>query len=145
MTQQPVTPAVSQDIALKCLDDRGLDLAFIASFDYRSDDPYAVWLTFHIPGGDVSWAVARSLLVRGLTEPAGDGDIRLRPVIDDHGHAGVVFDFHSPSGRLLTRARTAEVQSFLARTWVAVPAGDEAQRLDLDALVGALLGGSETE
>ena len=145
MTQLPVTPAVTQDITLRCLDDSGLDLAFIASFGYDAHDPYAVWLTFHIPGGDVSWAVARSLLLRGLTEPAGDGDIRLRPVIDDQGHAAVVFDFHSPNGRLLTQARTAELHTFLARTWVAVPAGGEAERLDLDALVGALLGGSETE
>jgi hypothetical protein len=145
MTHQPLSPAVSQDITLKCLDDRGIDIAFIASFGYDPGDPYAVWLTFHIPGGDVSWAVARSLLLRGLTEPAGDGDIRLWPVIDEHGHACVVFDFHSPTGRLTTQARTAELHTFLARTWVAVPAGDESERLDLDALVGALLDGSEAE
>eukprot|EP01032_Pedospumella_encystans_P000479 gene479-553_t len=67
MAQPPAAPTVSQDITLHCLDDGGQDVAFVASFGYRADDPYAVWLTFHIPGGDVSWAVARSLLLKGLT------------------------------------------------------------------------------
>ncbi|WP_193611829.1 SsgA family sporulation/cell division regulator [Nocardioides lijunqiniae] len=142
---QPVSPAVSQDITLRCLDERGADVVFVASFGYRSDDPYAVWLTFHIPGGDVSWAVARSLVVQGLTEPAGDGDIRLWPSIDDEGRAVVVFDFHSPSGRLLTQARTSELHTFLAQTRDAVPFGQEAGLLDLDGLVHDLLTGSEAE
>ncbi|WP_134741613.1 SsgA family sporulation/cell division regulator [Nocardioides sp. 503] len=142
---QPVTPAVSQDITLRCLDDRGVDVVFVASFGYRSEDPYAVWLTFHIPGGDVSWAVARSLVVQGLTEPSGDGDIRLRPAIDDEGRAVVVFDFHSPSGRLLTQARTSELHTFLAQTRAAVPFGEEAGLMDLDGLVADLLTGSEAE
>ena len=142
---QPVTPTVSQDITLQCLDERGVDVVFIASFGYLPDDPYAVWLTFHIPGGDVSWAVARSLIVQGLTEPAGDGDIRLWPSIDEEGRAVVVFDFHSPSGRLLTQARTAELHTFLSQTRAAVPFGDEEGRLDIDGLVHALLTGSEAE
>ena len=100
-----LTPDISQDITLHCIDAGGHDVAFIASFGYCSSDPYAVWLTFYLPGGDVSWAVARSLLVRGLTDPAGDGDIRLWPSLDEQGRAMVVFDFHSPSGRLLTQAR----------------------------------------
>jgi hypothetical protein len=142
---QPVTPTVSHDITLRCLDERGVDVVFVASFGYRSSDPYAVWLTFHIPGGDVSWAVARSLVVQGLTEPAGDGDIRLWPSIDDEGRAVVVFDFHSPSGRLLTQARTSELHIFLSQTRAAVPFGEEAGLLDLDGLVDDLLTGSEAE
>jgi hypothetical protein len=142
---QPVTPAVSQQITLQCLDDRGVDIAFVTSFGYRADDPYAVWLTFHIPGGDVSWAVARSLIVQALTEPAGDGDIRLWPAIDDEGRAVVVFDFHSPSGRLITQARTSELHTFLSQTRAYVPFGEESGLLDLDALIEALLTESEAE
>ncbi|MCD4535688.1 SsgA family sporulation/cell division regulator [Nocardioides sp. cx-169] len=141
---QPATPAVTQDITLHCLDERG-DVAFVASFGYGPGDPYAVWLTFHLPGGDVSWAVARSLIVRGLTEPVGDGDIRLWPSIDAEGHAVVVFDFHSPSGRLLTHARTAELHTFLGQTRTVVPFGQESASLDLDGLVDALLVPSEAE
>ena len=110
MTQRPLTSTVTQDIALHCLDELGRPMAFIASFAYHPDDPYAVWLTFHIPAGDVRWAVARSLLVRGMTEPAGEGDIRFWPSIDDDGLAMVCMDFHSPEGRLVTHARTADLQ-----------------------------------
>lgn len=145
MAQPPTAPTVSQDITLHCLDDSGPDLAFVASLGYRADDPYAVWLTFHIPGGDVSWAVARSLLLKGLTEPVGDGDIRLRPDVDAEGHAVTVLDFRSPSGSLSTQARTVVLRTFLDRTWLVVPPGDEADQLDLDLLVGALLGRSEAE
>ncbi|GEP40087.1 sporulation protein SsgA [Nocardioides psychrotolerans] len=145
MAQPPAAPTVSQDITLHCLDDGGQHVAFVASFGYRADDPYAVWLTFHIPGGDVSWAVARSLLLKGLTEPSGDGDIRLWPGLDDEGHAVVVLDFHSPSGSLRTQARTVALRVFLDRTWVVVPPGEEGKQLDLERLVGALLGWSEAE
>lgn len=145
MVHTPAAPTVSQDVTLHCLDDGGRDLAFVASLGYNIDDPYAVWLTFHIPGGDVSWAVGRSLLLEGLTEPTGDGDIRLRPGLDDEGHAVTILDFHSPSGSLSTQARTVVLRTFLERTWLVVPPGDEAEQLDLDLLVGALLGWSEAE
>ncbi len=145
MAQPPTAPIVSQDITLHCPDDGGQEIAFVASLGYRAEDPYAVWLTFHIPGGDVSWAVSRSLLLKGLSEPAGDGDIRLRPGLDGEGHAITILDFRSPNGSLSTRARTVALRTFLDRTWLVVPPGDEAEQLDLDALVGALLGGSETE
>jgi hypothetical protein len=139
LTQRPATPTLTQDIALHCLDEFGRPMAFMASFGYHPDDPYAVWLTFHIPAGDVRWAVARSLLVRGLTEPAGEGDIRLWPAIDEDGRAVVSMDFHSPEGRLIASARTADLHEFLARTWAAVPAGSESERVDLDLLVESLL------
>jgi hypothetical protein len=139
MTQRPVSPTVTQDIALHCLDQLERPMSFMASFGYDPTDPYAVWLTFHIPAGDVRWVMARSLLVRGLTEPAGEGDIRLWPSIDEGGRAMVCLDFHSPEGRLVTEARTADLHRFLARTWTLVPAGDEAELVDLDLLVESLL------
>lgn len=139
MKRQPGTPVVTQDVALHCHDEHGHPFAFIATFGYQSDDPYAVWLTFHIPGGDVSWVLARSLLLKGLTEPAGEGDVRLWPSIDETGRAVVCLDFHSPEGRLLTEARTADLHTFLAQTWTAVPPGAESLQLDLDHLVESLL------
>lgn len=139
MTQRPLSPTLTQDIALHCLDELERPMSFIASFGYHPDDPYAVWITFHIPAGDVRWAVARSLLVRGLTEPAGEGDIRLWPSLDEDGRAVVRMDFHSPEGRLLASAYTADLHQFLARTWAAVPVGSESTRVDLDRLVESLL------
>jgi hypothetical protein len=139
MNQNPVSPTLSQEVVLHCDDELGKPMMFMASFSYHGDDPYAVWVTFHIPAGEVRWALARSLLVRGLTEPAGEGDVRLWPELDDEGRAMVYMDFHSPEGRLIAAARTAELHQFLLRTWAAVPAGSESERVDLDRLVEALL------
>ena len=140
MNQRPLSPTFTQEIALHCLDELERPMTFLASFGYDPADPYAVWVTFHIPAGDVRWAMARSLLFRGLAEPAGEGDIRLWPDLDEDGRALVCMDFHSPEGRLLTAARTADLHRFLARTWQAVPAGTESERVDLDRLAESLLG-----
>ena len=139
MTYQPVFPAVSQDIALHCLDEQGRPMAFMASFAYDITDPYAVWLTFHVPAGDLEWMVARSLLVEGLTGPVGEGDVRMCPAPDEDGHAMVRMDFHSPEGRLVTHARADHIEHFLGRTRETVPTGTEAGLVDLDRLVESLL------
>ncbi|MDO9457508.1 SsgA family sporulation/cell division regulator [Nocardioides sp.] len=137
MTQQPLAPAVTADIALHCDDELGRPMAFIATFSYDALDPYAVRVTFHVPAGDIPWVVARSLLTRGLGEPVGEGDIRLRPGLDEDGRAVVRMDFHSPEGRLQVEVRTADLLAFLGRTWLAVHPGDE--RVNVDALLDALL------
>ncbi len=135
---QPLAPAVTADIALHCDDELGRPMAFIATFSYEADDPYAVGVTFHVPAGDVPWVIARSLLVRGMGEPAWEGDIRLRPALDDEGRAVVVMDFHSPEGRLQVEVRTADLLAFLGRTWVAVRPGEE--QIDLSGFLTELLG-----
>ena len=134
---QPLAPAVTADIALHCDDELGRPMAFIATFSYDATDPYAVQVTFHVPAGDVPWVVARSLLVRGLGEPAGDGDIRLQPGLDEEGRAIVRMDFHSPEGRLRVEARTGDLLGFLGRTWISVRPGEET--LDVDDLLASLL------
>lgn len=112
-------------------------MAFIATFSYDADDPYAVGVTFHVPAGDIPWVIARSLLVRGIGEPAGEGDIRLRPDLDEEGRAVVRMDFHSPEGRLQVEVRTADLLAFLGRTWVAVRPGEES--IDLNGFLDELL------
>ncbi len=138
MTQRPASAAVTQDIAPHCLD-LGGPMIFMASFGYHPDDPYAVWLTFHIPAGDARWTVARSLLERGLTAPAGEGDIRFWPSIDEDLQAVVCMDFHSPEGRLITSARASDLRRFLAHTFAVVASGEEGERIDIDLLVESLI------
>ncbi len=140
MTQQPTWPTLSQELALQCLDPWGRDLELVAAFGYEPSDPYAVWITFPSPAGDVRWAMSRSVLLLGLTDPAGQGDLTVWPSIDERGRAVVVLQFHSPEGSLMARADTHEVHRFLSHTLAAVPAGTESDHLDLDALVDALLG-----
>jgi hypothetical protein len=139
MNPQPTTPVLSHDITLACIDpwDRNVDVA--TTLGYCSSDPYAVTLTFHSTAGDVEWIVARTLLLRGLAAPAGEGDVKIRPSIDHNGRPVAVLDFSSPDGRLVAQACTHELQTFLARTFAVVPVGAESQHLDLDGLVAHLL------
>ena len=139
MTQQPTTPMLSQEITLACVDPWGRNVDVPTTLGYRADDPYAVSLTFHSSAGDVEWIVARTLLLQGLAAPAGEGDVKVYPSIDDDARAVAVLDFSSPDGRLVTQASTHELQTFLARTFATVPVGTESQHLDVDGLIAELL------
>ncbi|NUQ89124.1 MAG: SsgA family sporulation/cell division regulator, partial [Glycomyces artemisiae] len=54
-----------------------------ATFEYDAADPWAVRITFPGAGGDtatgVRWMVGRDLLLQGVTDPAGEGDVQLFP------------------------------------------------------------------
>ena len=139
VTQQPISPTLSQELTLQCVDARGRGVELVASFGYDPSDPYAVWITFPSAQGDVRWAMCRATLLRGLTDPAGQGDLEMWPSIDHDGRAVVVLEFRSPGGQLIALAHTHEVYRFLTRTLAAVPAGTESDHLDLDGLVADLL------
>lgn len=145
MTQQPVPRAVSHELVLVCLDRAGQPLDLGASLDYSPSDPYAVWLTFHAPSGDVTWAMSRSLLSCALTRPAGEGDVRMWPSIDESARAVVVMEFRSPDGRLVAQAPTQKVHHFLTHTLALVPLGTESDYVDVDELIESILGGSQTQ
>lgn len=128
---------------MQCLDPRGRTIDLPAVFRYDAGDPWAVWMTFRGGTDEVSWAVGRELLLRGLTDPAGDGDIRVWPSIDEDGRAAVVMELCSPSGRLVTQLSSNALHRFLTRTLAVVPLGTEA--IDLDLMVALLIGRSDTE
>ena len=46
---------------------------------YDVGDPFAVRLDFDPPPHGVNWVFARDLLMRGLSTPVGDGDVRIWP------------------------------------------------------------------
>ncbi len=143
VSQQPLSRVLSQELTLRCTDPRGRHHDLDAYFGYDPADPFAVTITFRTPRGNVQWVIARDLLSIGLTDPAGHGDVRLWPSIDDDGRAVVVLDFNSPDGRMLVHAHTHEVYRFVTRTLAAVPAGTE--HVDLDLLVDVLMGRSEAQ
>ncbi|MEU3858551.1 SsgA family sporulation/cell division regulator [Streptomyces sp. NPDC028722] len=110
-----------------------------ARLDYRSDDPYAVHVTFHIDSEDpVSWTFARELLVEGVFRPCGDGDVRVWPARAD-GHRVVLLALSSPDGDALLRAPVAQVSAWLERTLRVVPPGTEGGRLGIDGALEELL------
>lgn len=143
MNQQPKAHTLSQELILQCLDARGRSVDLPASFGYDPADPWAVCITFRGPKDEVCWLVARDLLVQGLTDPAGEGDIQLWPSIDEGGRAAVVMELHSPDGHLVTQLSTHDLYRFLTRTQALVPSGTEI--IDLDLLVDALTRQSEPQ
>jgi len=143
VNQHPKAHTLSQELVLQCLDARGRSVDLPASFGYDPADPWAVCITFRGPKEEVSWLVARELLVQGLTDPAGEGDIQLWPSIDDHGRAAVVMELRSPDGHLATQLSTHELYRFLTRTQALVPTGTET--MDLDLLVNELMRASEPQ
>lgn len=92
-------------------------------------------------GGEaVSWSFARELLVTGLDEPAGMGDVRVWPWATPRGDF-VALALSSPDGNALFEVPRSVLVRFLRRTYVAVPRGHESEYLDMDATVVRLLAG----
>ncbi|MGH3306858.1 MAG: SsgA family sporulation/cell division regulator, partial [Nocardioides sp.] len=90
MTSQPITPVLAQHVTLRAPHSGPGSVELDAVFEYDSRDPFAVWITFGSGAASIRWAMARSLLAQGLTDPAGEGDLRLRPGIDEDGSGVVV-------------------------------------------------------
>ncbi|MFE4373570.1 SsgA family sporulation/cell division regulator [Streptomyces sp. NPDC056835] len=106
---------------------------------YRTDDPYAVHITFHI-GSDnpVNWTFARELLVEGVFRPCGHGDVRIWPTKVD-GRTVLCVALSSPDGDALLEAPCAAVSAWLERTLRIVPPGTESEQLGLDDGLATLL------
>jgi Streptomyces sporulation and cell division protein, SsgA len=136
---------VTHDLVLQCVDPVGTLTTVNAVLGYDPADPFAVTATFVTVEGDVVWTFARDLLARGLSGPAGEGDVHIWPCLDAQGNATVIIELCSPDGELVAQARTLDVYPFLNRTLAAVPAGTETVRIDLDQLIDQLLQPTERE
>ncbi|MFC9912643.1 SsgA family sporulation/cell division regulator [Streptomyces sp. NPDC059862] len=110
-----------------------------ARLGYRSDDPYAVHITFHIDSDQpVNWTFARELLMEGVFRPCGRGDVRVWPS-KANGRSVVLMALSSPDGDALLEAPAAQVSAWLERTLRVVPPGSEGAQLDLDDGLAELL------
>ncbi|WP_329410431.1 SsgA family sporulation/cell division regulator [Streptomyces sp. NBC_00704] len=110
-----------------------------ARLGYRSDDPFAVHVTFHIDSQTpVAWTFARELLVEGVFRPCGHGDVRVWPTKAE-GRAVVLMALSSPDGDALLEAPAAPVSAWLERTLRAVPPGSEGAQLGIDDALAELL------
>ncbi|TGN72421.1 SsgA family sporulation/cell division regulator [Streptomyces bauhiniae] len=110
-----------------------------ARLAYRTDDPYAVHITFHINSDfPVHWTFARELLVEGVFRPCGHGDVRVWPT-KVNGRSVVLMALSSPDGDALLEAPTPQVSAWLERTLRAVPPGAEAAQLGIDDALDQLL------
>ncbi|WP_046734690.1 SsgA family sporulation/cell division regulator [Streptomyces humi] len=110
-----------------------------ARLTYRSADPYAVHVGFHVNSEcPVHWTFARDLLVEGVFRPSGHGDVRVWPTKSE-GRSVVLMALSSPDGDALLEAPTAQVSAWLERTLRAVPPGTEGARLGIDDALDQLL------
>lgn len=103
-----------------------------ATLHYDRSDPFAVRMTFPAPatleGVEVCWTFARELLVTGMEDPVGYGDVRVRP----YGYERLVLEFHAPEGTAVVHVHAGEVRRFLDSTIDLVPLGLEHHQVDLD-------------
>ncbi|MFD6417542.1 SsgA family sporulation/cell division regulator [Streptomyces sp. NPDC060194] len=112
---------------------------------YESRDPYAVRLTFHLPGdAPVTWAFGRELLIDGINAPCGDGDVHIAPS-DPELLADILIRLQVGAEQALFRTRAAPVVAFLDRTDRLVPLGQEGTFADLDSHLDDALGRILTE
>ncbi|ALV35429.1 SsgA family sporulation/cell division regulator [Streptomyces sp. CdTB01] len=110
-----------------------------ARLSYRTDDPYAVHVAFHIHSEQpVDWTFARELLVEGVFRPCGQGDVRVWPTKTE-GRSVVLMALSSPDGDALLEAPAAQVSAWLERTLRVVPPGTEGGQLGIDDALDQLL------
>ncbi|SDK81006.1 Streptomyces sporulation and cell division protein, SsgA [Streptomyces indicus] len=107
---------------------------------YETRDPYAVRLTFHLPGdAPVTWAFSRELLVDGVNGPCGEGDVHISP----HGSdplSDALIRLQVGTDTALFKVSIAPLIAFLDRTDRLVPLGQERALADFDSHLDEALG-----
>ncbi|CAM5733594.1 SsgA family sporulation/cell division regulator OS=Streptomyces alboniger OX=132473 GN=CP975_13160 PE=3 SV=1 [Streptomyces alboniger] len=130
---------VERELELRLILSREHSIPFLARLAYRSDDPYAVQVTFHVTSEHpVHWTFSRDLLVEGVFRPSGDGDVRVWPSKVD-GRGVVLMALSSPDGDALVQAPAAQMSAWLERTLRVVPPGTEGEQLGIDGELDQLL------
>ena len=131
---EPVTRVVT----LELIDSTGAATPLDTELTYDPRDPFAMTATFMTVAGQVRWTFGRDLLIGGLYEPTGDGDVHVWPCLDNQAHSVVIIELCSPDGEALVQARTVDVKAFVEQMVAAVPQGDEGPHLDVDATIAAI-------
>ncbi|MEV5511944.1 SsgA family sporulation/cell division regulator [Streptomyces flaveolus] len=125
--------SVQAEVMMSFLVSEELSFRIPVELRYQTCDPYAVRLTFHLPGdAPVTWAFGRELLVDGVGTPCGDGDVRIAPV-DPGPLAEVLIRLQVGTDQALFRSSAAPLVAFLDRTDKLVPLGQEGALADFDA------------
>ena len=130
---------VERELELKLILSPERAIPVPARLSYRTDDPYAVHIAFHVTSEHpVHWTFSRDLLVEGVFRPCGQGDVRVWPTKRE-GRSVVLMALSSPDGDALLEAPAAQVSAWLERTLRVVPPGAEGGQLGLDDALDQLL------
>jgi hypothetical protein len=105
----------------------------VTRWSYSAYDPFAVSLAVRTRHDRwVEWLIGRELVMAGLDEPTGEGDVRMRP-LTVQGYDIVEIEIRSHDGRAVLEVDQELLRSFVDATLQMVPVGGEADRMDLDA------------
>ncbi|MEV0255320.1 SsgA family sporulation/cell division regulator [Streptomyces sp. NPDC050732] len=123
---------VQAEVMMSFLVSEELSFRIPVELRYEIDDPYAVRLTFHLPGDTpVTWAFGRELLIDGVGRPCGDGDVRVEPT--DSGLLDeALIRLQVGADRALFRVGIPPLLAFLDRTDKLVPLGQERALADFE-------------
>jgi hypothetical protein len=130
---------VSDTLEAELIGSDDLSTLLGAELFYDPSDPYAVTLVLTGPTEPVVWVFGRDLLLDGVGEPTGDGDVHVWPSLDSYGRAVVLLELSPPSGAALVQLRSVQLSRFLDRTVALVAPGSESDHVDVDAGIAALL------
>jgi hypothetical protein len=134
---------VSAELGLRLVAPQQTIVTLGASFLYSGEDPYAVRIVFHAEMEEpVEWTLARDLLSAGIERHEGPGDVTVWPSAgSEDGAPGSVLhiELSSPFGQAHFEAPAGEISDFLRRTYQIVPAGQEAEHIDVEAGLKDLL------
>jgi len=137
-------PVTESRVAVERFDETGSLVQSDALFSYDPSDPFAATLTLKASPRDVRWTFARDLLIDGLFEPAGEGDVVVFPFLDpETGSAVTVLGLRSPGGEFMAQVPKQALQAFVRAMLDSVPLGAESDLIDLDRLVDLLVAPQE--
>jgi hypothetical protein len=135
--------SVSAELGLRLVVPQQTVVPLVASLYYSKEDPYAIRIAFHVGLDEpVEWIFARELLSSGVEGREGLGDVVVWPSTGSaDGRPGNVLNIElsSPFGQAHFEAPIKEVSDFLKRTYAIVPAGDEAEFVNVETELADLL------
>lgn len=133
MKQTRTAQVVTELVELEFVDPQGDATALEADLVFDPADPFAVTMVFRNSSQEVRWTFGRELLLEGMYEPTGDGDVHVWPCLSSDGTAVVIVELCSPDGELLVQAPSRTVNKFVNRMLASVPDGHEGAFVDVDA------------
>jgi hypothetical protein len=131
--------SVQAEVLMSFLVSEELSFRIPVELRYGTEDPYAVRMTFHLPGdAPVTWTFSRDLLLDGIVGPSGDGDVHIAPMgPEELSDLGIRLQVGSE--RALFQVSAAPVVAFLDRTDRLVPLGQERAFGDFDTALDTAL------
>ncbi|MCX4665840.1 SsgA family sporulation/cell division regulator [Streptomyces sp. NBC_01381] len=124
--------SVQAEVMMSFLVSEELSFRIPVELRYETGDPYAVRLTFHLPGdAPVTWAFGRELLIDGVGRACGDGDVRIAPT-DPELLEEVLIRLQVGGDQALFRVGIPPLLAFLDRTDKLVPLGQERALADFE-------------